>query len=402
MNRFTTIIFLCLVLNYYVVFCKNDKCHTCKVIDKSIMDRRAEAKEPQNLDIEIKDDNIKAGIQQVISKIRPQWNTASLEYKEFKNGITNKLYGVWDAKVVKDSSMVLVRIYGKNTGKIIDRAEEIRNIKVLYNEGYGPLLYAIFKNGLAYEFVSGKILNNELVKSEKVYPQIAAMMALTHKIKLSDDIPKKPFIWKKMQQFIDFIPDKYSDPQKQAQYQNNTMKKADIVKELKELSTALSNIGSPVMFCHNDLLLANIIYNDEKSLVTFIDFEYSNYNYEAFDLGNHFAEHAGVDDVDFARLPNDDFMRKFIVKYLETYHGTQKTPYTCSPGKVDKYEVEKLLVQSKKFILAAHLFWGAWAYAQANNSLIKFDYLGYGEIKLAEYLRMKKQYLSIPYPPKKN
>lgn len=52
-------------------------------------------------------------------------------------------------------------------------------------------------------------------------------------------------------------------------------------------------MDSPIVFCHNDLLLANIIYNAEKNTVTFIDYEYSNYNYQAFDIGNHFAEFAG-------------------------------------------------------------------------------------------------------------
>jgi len=59
------------------------------------------------------------------------------------------------------------------------------------------------------------------------------------------------------------------------------------------LKTELSSAGSPIVFCHNDLLLANVIYNAEKNTVTFIDYEYSNYNYQAFDIGNHFAEFAG-------------------------------------------------------------------------------------------------------------
>lgn len=62
-------------------------------------------------------------------------------------------------------------------------------------------------------------------------------------------------------------------------------------RELAQLTTALSCLDSPVVFCHNDLLLANVIYR--PGVVNFIDYEYAAYNYQAFDIGNHFTEFAG-------------------------------------------------------------------------------------------------------------
>jgi aminoglycoside phosphotransferase (APT) family kinase protein len=69
--------------------------------------------------------------------------------------------------------------------------------------------------------------------------------------------------------------------------------KSKLEEEYAVLKAELCSVGSPIVFCHNDLLLANIIHNANKSTVTFIDYEYSNYNYQAFDIGNHFAEFAG-------------------------------------------------------------------------------------------------------------
>lgn len=63
--------------------------------------------------------------------------------------------------------------------------------------------------------------------------------------------------------------------------------------DVLELKQALQYVESPIVFCHNDLLLANVIYSEEKHSVTFIDYEYANYNYQAFDIANHFAEFAG-------------------------------------------------------------------------------------------------------------
>ena len=35
--------------------------------------------------------------------------------------------------------------------------------------------------------------------------------------------------------------------------------------EVDLLNDVLPNIGSPVVFCHNDLLLRNVIYNEQQS-----------------------------------------------------------------------------------------------------------------------------------------
>lgn len=62
-------------------------------------------------------------------------------------------------------------------------------------------------------------------------------------------------------------------------------------KELSFLKAELSVLKSPVVFCHNDLLLGNVI--NTPGQVMFIDYEYACYNYQAYDIGNHFAEFPG-------------------------------------------------------------------------------------------------------------
>lgn len=68
----------------------------------------------------------------------------------------------------------------------------------------------------------------------------------------------------------------------------------NLKEEYSFLEQNLSTIKSPVVFCHNDLLLGNVIYNSKSDSVTFIDFEYANYNYQAYDIANHFNEYAGL------------------------------------------------------------------------------------------------------------
>lgn len=63
--------------------------------------------------------------------------------------------------------------------------------------------------------------------------------------------------------------------------------------EVQQLHDVLIDIESPVVFAHNDLLLGNILVDEKTDTVRFIDYEYAAYNYQAFDIGNHFAEFAG-------------------------------------------------------------------------------------------------------------
>jgi ethanolamine kinase len=67
----------------------------------------------------------------------------------------------------------------------------------------------------------------------------------------------------------------------------------DLQSEFVDLESKLRQLDSPIVFCHNDLLLGNVVYNEAKNSVTFIDYEYAAYNHQAFDIGNHFNEFAG-------------------------------------------------------------------------------------------------------------
>lgn len=70
--------------------------------------------------------------------------------------------------------------------------------------------------------------------------------------------------------------------------------------DIETLKVALKSIDSPVVFCHNDLLLSNIILQKDTVggqpvNVVFIDYEYAMLNYQAFDIANHFVEFAGME-----------------------------------------------------------------------------------------------------------
>lgn len=63
--------------------------------------------------------------------------------------------------------------------------------------------------------------------------------------------------------------------------------------EFEWLKSHLTKTTSPIVFAHNDLLLGNVIYNIDEGTISFIDYEYATYNYQAFDIANHFNEFVG-------------------------------------------------------------------------------------------------------------
>lgn len=114
------------------------------------------------------------------------------------------------------------------------------------------------------------------------------------------------------------------------------------------------------------MLLGNVIYTENLNRVTFIDYEYAEYNFQAFDIGNHFTEFAGIDEIDYSRYPSKEFQKEWLQVYLETYN---------SPETVTLEDVDRLYSQVNKFALASHLFWTVWALIQAQHSTIEFDFI---------------------------
>merc|ERR1712215_58281 len=159
------------------------------------------------------DDTVKQGCIEVLSKVRPDWPSSQLNLKTFTDGLTNELVGAW-YKDKKD--LGLVRIYGGDTDKFIDREKEKRNMKKLEEGGCGSKLYACFTNGLSYEFVAGETLELEKLFDPQVYREVAKSVARIHKLPLETDQLE---MWNFMEKLLNLYPDKFKDNKKQELFQ---------------------------------------------------------------------------------------------------------------------------------------------------------------------------------------
>ncbi|KAL7632678.1 UNVERIFIED_CONTAM: hypothetical protein RMT77_017003 [Armadillidium vulgare] len=327
--------------------------------------------------------SIKTGAIEILKHIKPDWNEDKLNFKIYTEGISNKLIGIWYENF---NDQVLVRIYGEKTELFIDRNAEKNNIKLLHDKKCGPELFAVFKNGLSYSFVPGTPLDAKSVLNEEIWTAVAKHMTELHKIEVK---MSEPLLFPKIRTFIDLLPSEF-DEEKNRRIAPHGLSKLYFENEVNELEPILTSLGCPLAFCHNDILLSNIIWNREEKSVNFIDFEYAASNYQAYDIANHFNELPGVDiDLDYDNLfPSVEFQRIWIRKYLSYFKKISLTD-------IPEDEIEKWRKWVCKFTLASHLLWGAWSLLQSCHSTIDFDFTAYSLTRILEYRKRKKMYLEL-------
>uniref|UniRef100_H0X5R3 ethanolamine kinase n=2 Tax=Otolemur garnettii TaxID=30611 RepID=H0X5R3_OTOGA len=330
--------------------------------------------------ISVDQDDILPGALRLIQELRPHWKPEQVRTKRFTDGITNKLVACYVEEDMRDC--VLVRVYGERTELLVDRENEVRNFQLLRAHGCAPKLYCTFQNGLCYEYLQGVALGPEHIREPRLFRLIALEMAKIHSIHANGSLPK-PTLWHKMHNYFTLVKNEI-----------NPSLSADVPKvevlewELAWLKEHLSQLDSPVVFCHNDLLCKNIIYDSTKGHVRFIDYEYAGYNYQAYDIGNHFNEFAGVNEVDYCQYPSRETQLQWLHYYLQAQKGMAVTPR----------EVERLYVQVNKFALASHFFWALWALIQSKYSTIDFDFLRYAVIRFNQYFKVKPEVSALEMP----
>lgn len=204
----------------------------------------------------------------------------------------------------------------------------------------------------------------ENVKHENIYSIVAQEMAKLHSIPLGNG-DKTPKIWKLLNNFEKLSQDALArNSELGERLEAIGLDSGWPRRAIDELKNLCDQESMPIGFCHNDLLLGNIIYDEKRSHISFIDFEYGAANYTPFDVANHFNEFAGVDDCHYSRFPDEDFQRVWIRKYLE--HAKLQD---------SAVDVEKFLSWVRICVPLSHLLWIAWSILQACYSTIDFDFV---------------------------
>ncbi|NXJ53988.1 EKI2 kinase, partial [Spizaetus tyrannus] len=339
-----------------------------------------------HLGIAVDEGDVLPGALRLMRELRPGWEPARVKTKLFTDGITNKLVACYTDEGMADA--VLVRVYGRKTELFVDRETELRNFQVLRAHGCAPDLYCAFQNGLCYQFLPGIALGPDHVRDPHIFRLVAQEMARVHAIHANGSLPK-PILWQKLHKYLTLVKTDLSPKVSNPSLQQDVPSLEMLEHELAWMKETLSQLGSPVVLCHNDLLCKNIIYNGTQEHVRFIDYEYTGYNYQAFDIGNHFNEFAGVKEVDYRLYPSKETQLQWLRSYLQAYKQLTQGNQGGTGVAVSEEELEALYVQVNKFSLASHFLWACWGLIQDKYSTIDFNFLRYAKLRFKQYFKMK-------------
>ncbi|XP_069627864.1 ethanolamine kinase 2 isoform X1 [Haliaeetus albicilla] len=339
-----------------------------------------------HLGIAVDEGDVLPGALRLMRELRPGWEPARVKTKLFTDGITNKLVACYTDEGMADA--VLVRVYGRKTELFVDRETELRNFQVLRAHGCAPDLYCAFQNGLCYQFLPGIALGPDHVRDPHIFRLVAQEMARVHAIHANGSLPK-PILWQKLHKYLTLVKTELSPKVSNPSLQQDVPSLEMLEHELAWMKETLSQLGSPVVLCHNDLLCKNIIYDGTQEHVRFIDYEYTGYNYQAFDIGNHFNEFAGVKEVDYRLYPSKETQLQWLRSYLQAYKQLTQRNEGGMGVAVSEEELEALYVQVNKFSLASHFLWACWGLIQDKYSTIDFNFLRYAKLRFKQYFKMK-------------
>uniref|UniRef100_A0A8C2BNL5 ethanolamine kinase n=1 Tax=Cyprinus carpio TaxID=7962 RepID=A0A8C2BNL5_CYPCA len=307
--------------------------------------------------------NVMEGAMKLIKELRPGWDPNLIRTKLFTDGTTNKLVGCYVEDCLDD--VVLVRVYGNKTELIVDRDNELKSFQVLHANGCAPRLYCTFQNGICYEFMQGRALDTQDVRDPVLLRLIAREMARIHAIHAHNGCIPKPNLWIKMRKYFSLVATEFTDQASNIRIQQEVPSQEVLEQEMMWMKEHLSQLGSPVVLCHNDLLCKNIIHNAKE----------------------------GMSEPDYNLYPSREMQLDWLHTYLQAYKL-----FTKKGEEVSQLELETLYVQVNKFALASHFFWGFWALIQAKYSTIDFDFLGYAVLRFNQYFKTKPDVMALEIP----
>jgi ethanolamine kinase len=311
-------------------------------------------------------------------------------------GITNRLY-----KCTTNDLTCLVRIYGNGTELFLNRQEELELVhvlshRVMYSSDtlqckgmkngevetakdimFAEPIYATFQNGVVYGFVPGEVMTPETLL--QYTPPLVRSLRLLHRLSFEVE-DRAPILFTTMQKYYDLVlPETF---------EKAGMNQRDVLKSMRQMESRITQLcpreensrslsKSDIVFCHNDLLPANIILTQQQ--LKFIDFEYAGWNYRWYDIANHMNEYAGL-ECDWSKVPNRDWIYRFVELYASV------------DGVVpQESELNVYTDLVMEFMPVSHLFWSVWALAQAQLSDLDFGYAPYAKLRWNGFLMSKRE-----------
>lgn len=293
---------------------------------------------------------------------------------------------------------VVLRVYGAILQGVDSLVLESVMFAILAERSLGPQLYGVFPEGRLEQYIPSRPLKTRELQEPGLSANIATKMARFHGMEMP--FTKEPYwLFGTMERYLKQI----QDLPPSGTSQMNLMEMYNLKDEMGNLRKLLNSTPSPVVFCHNDIQEGNILLlskPENADNLMLVDFEYSSYNYRGFDIGNHFCEwvydYTHEEWPYYKAQPADYPTKKQQLHFIRHYLAEVRKGATISKEEQKKLEGD-LLVESNRYALASHFFWGLWSILQASMSTIEFGYLEYAQSRFQLYFQQKEQLTNL-YP----
>jgi len=312
--------------------------------------------------------------------LEPWSNDARATVEVITGGITNALFKVTNLELEESKEKdVILRVFGDNTDLLIDREKELSVLLQLNTHGFGAKVLATFENGRIEEYLTSKPMDFTRCVQPKYISKIAKLAAKFHSLPIVAS--KEPSLWNTVWGWYDTARElDFQDPNMKASFEKIDFQL--LKDELKNCEDMCRRINPAIVWVHSDLLPGNIMLDPSTDDITFIDFEYSTYGYQGFDIGNHWCECMGL-ELNIELFPSVEIRKSFVRHYLEAWRGSEE--------EVREKDVDTLLLEGEFFVLISHIYWCVWGIIQARYSKIDFGYFEYFEKRWAYYQQQKPE-----------
>jgi choline kinase len=328
----------------------------------------------------------------------PGWENYqnSLEISQLCEGLSNQNFRV---SLVGETcnkpglmSAVLFRIHGSHSNQFYEPSEEFLVFKTLSKLGIGPQLIAHGEGWRIEEWHDSYPVPFKALANPSIHTQVAAAVGRFHKLSKSPlfpkELPTEPAAEKRLKLWSENA----------SKISGEILKLFDIDSLLRETSWLTREIdtnkkqnssGYQVVFCHNDVQENNLLQTPYG--IRIIDFEYSHFNYQSFDIANFFLEFTM--DYTVKTYP-------FFATHDERYPGAEAQVVFASvylsellekPINMTSELVKDLLKSVELMALVSHLQWGLWSIIRAPQAptFEQFDFIGYANYRFKKYFEAK-------------
>jgi len=342
----------------------------------------------KRLNLSVLDLSIK-GVAPIIEQVRPGWKSDNVKRTLYYEGRTNSLAAFYQ-DTIEDEDTIVIRING--AAPFVDRQKELETFDRLVKADICELLVASFNNGLVMKRIKGSTLTKSNVSNKIIALSTAHEIAKMHlnlqlsrkdkvrKILLKQSTVTQQRYRNKTALIISHIPKHFSKQSVQSRCEElNLPSRRELELELNKIERFFAKQSTPLVICHNDLHMNNMLYDHEHDVLKIIDYEYLEPNPAAYDLANHFNEYAGCTNLDYTNVPCETYQKWWLIEYLTVFYG---------PEKVTDELVQEWFDSVQYMQPVSHLLWGCYWMAKAemeNPELENFDCIGYAKLRLDQY-----------------